>query len=102
MIDVTVTIEGELEDELPDHVQTALYRIAQEAVGNSLRHASATCVDLLLEHSFDRVRLRVTDDGNGFSVRDVLAQGLVREYGPTATACAVCRSAPSCSAGGSR
>ncbi|NVI92924.1 sensor histidine kinase, partial [Actinomadura sp. BRA 177] len=82
VIDVTVTIEGELEDELPDHVQTALYRIAQEAVGNSLRHASATCVDLLLEHSFDRVRLRVTDDGNGFSVRDVLAQGLVRGVRP--------------------
>ncbi|MFA1545717.1 sensor histidine kinase [Actinomadura chokoriensis] len=74
-IDVTVTVEGELEDELPDHVQTALYRIAQEAVGNSLRHASATCVDLLLEHSLDRVRLRVADDGSGFSVRDVLAQG---------------------------
>lgn len=75
MIDVTVTIEGDLEDELPDHVQTALYRIAQEAVGNSLRHASATCVDLLLEHSADRVRLRIADDGTGFSVRDVLAQG---------------------------
>ncbi|SNT58865.1 Signal transduction histidine kinase [Actinomadura meyerae] len=74
-LDVTVTVEGELEDELPDHVQTALYRIAQEAVGNVLRHASATCVDLLLEHSADRVRLRVADDGTGFSVRDVFGQG---------------------------
>ncbi|HEY8478713.1 MAG TPA: GAF domain-containing sensor histidine kinase [Spirillospora sp.] len=73
--DVTVTVEGELEDTLPDHVQTALYRIAQEAVGNCLRHASATCVDLLLEHSHDRVRLRITDDGVGFPVRDVLGQG---------------------------
>ncbi|TDD90433.1 sensor histidine kinase [Actinomadura darangshiensis] len=74
-IDVTVTVEGELEDELPDHVQTALYRIAQEAVGNSLRHASADHVDLLLEHSSDRVRLTVADDGAGFSIRDVLARG---------------------------
>ncbi|MFG2088238.1 MULTISPECIES: GAF domain-containing sensor histidine kinase [unclassified Spirillospora] len=74
-LDVTVTVEGELEDALPDHVQTALYRIAQEAVGNCLRHASATCVDLLLEHSTDRVRLKVTDDGAGFPVRDVLAPG---------------------------
>ncbi|TDD79805.1 GAF domain-containing sensor histidine kinase [Actinomadura rubrisoli] len=73
-IDVTVTVEGELEDALPDHVQTALYRIAQEAVGNSLRHASATCVDLLLEHFEDRVRLRVADDGTGFSIRDACAQ----------------------------
>ncbi|GAA0271405.1 GAF domain-containing sensor histidine kinase [Actinomadura nitritigenes] len=75
VIDVSVTVEGELEEELPDHVQTALYRIAQEAVGNSLRHASATCVDLLLEHASDRVRLKVTDDGTGFSVREVFAQG---------------------------
>nr|WP_244994264.1 GAF domain-containing sensor histidine kinase [Actinomadura coerulea] len=74
-LDVTVTVEGELEDELPDHVQTALYRIAQEAVGNSLRHASATRVDLLLEHASDRVRLEVADDGAGFSMRDVLARG---------------------------
>ncbi|WP_396451117.1 sensor histidine kinase [Actinomadura sp.] len=81
-IDVTVTVEGELEDELPDHVQTALYRIAQEAVGNSLRHASATCVDLLLEHSPDRVRLRVTDDGTGFSVRDVFAPGSAKGVRP--------------------
>lgn len=74
-LDVTVTVEGELEDELPDHVQTALYRIAQEAVGNCLRHASANRVDLLLEHSSDRVRLEVADDGSGFSMRDVLARG---------------------------
>ncbi|NDU76899.1 sensor histidine kinase [Actinomadura sp. DSM 109109] len=74
-LDVTVTVEGELEDELPDHVQTALYRIAQEAVGNCLRHASANRVDLLLEHSGDRVRLKVADDGSGFSMRDVLARG---------------------------
>ncbi|TDC62029.1 sensor histidine kinase [Actinomadura sp. GC306] len=74
-LDVTVTVEGELEDALPDHVQTALYRIAQEAVGNCLRHARATCVDLLLEHSDDRVRLQVRDDGIGFPVREVLGPG---------------------------
>lgn len=74
-IDVTVTVEGELEDPLPGHVQTALYRIAQEAVGNSLRHASASRVDLLLEHSRDGVRLRVADDGAGFSIRDATAHG---------------------------
>ncbi|GAA1573924.1 GAF domain-containing sensor histidine kinase [Actinomadura kijaniata] len=68
-VDVTVTVTGELEEPLPDHVQTALYRIAQEAVGNCLRHAAATCVDLLLEHDRDRVRLTVADDGVGFAPR---------------------------------
>ncbi|MFB4318019.1 histidine kinase [Actinomadura sp. 21ATH] len=72
-LDVTVAVTGELEAALPDHVQTALYRIAQEAVGNCLRHASASYVDLLLEHDRDRVRLRVRDDGVGFSLPDVLA-----------------------------
>ncbi|GLW67297.1 sensor histidine kinase [Actinomadura rubrobrunea] len=72
---VSVTVSGELEDALPDHVQTALYRIAQEAVGNCVRHASATCVDLLLEHDRDRVRLTVADDGVGFSIQDVFAPG---------------------------
>ncbi|MEW2356782.1 GAF domain-containing sensor histidine kinase [Spirillospora sp. NPDC029432] len=72
-LEVTVAVSGELEDALPDHVQTALYRIAQEAVGNCLRHASASYVDLLLEHDRDRVRLRVRDDGVGFSLPDVLA-----------------------------
>jgi len=66
-LDVTVAVTGELEEALPDHVQTALYRIAQEAVGNCVRHASASFVDVLLEHAHDRVRLVVRDDGVGFT-----------------------------------
>jgi len=74
-LDVTVTVSGDLEDALPDHVQTALYRIAQEAVANCLRHAEATGVHLLLEHETDRVRLRIADDGVGFSIPEVFAPG---------------------------
>lgn len=74
-LDVTVTVAGELEDALPDHLQTALYRIAQEAVGNCLSHAQASGVDLLLEHDREQVRLTVTDDGVGFSIQDVFAPG---------------------------
>ncbi|HEX2313428.1 MAG TPA: ATP-binding protein [Thermomonospora sp.] len=74
-LDVSVTVSGELEAALPDHVQTALYRIAQEAVGNCLRHAEASTVHVLLEHDHDRVRLRITDDGVGFSIQDVFAPG---------------------------
>ncbi|MFC0039705.1 histidine kinase [Actinomadura rayongensis] len=69
-LDVTVTVTGELDDALPDHVQTALYRIAQEAVANALRHAHGTAVDILLDNERDRVRLRIADDGRGFAVPD--------------------------------
>lgn len=65
-LDVTVTVAGELDAPLPDHLQTALYRIAQEAVGNILRHADAVSADILLEYERDRVRLAVSDDGRGF------------------------------------
>ncbi|MCD0451898.1 sensor histidine kinase [Actinocorallia sp. API 0066] len=70
-LDVTVTVSGELEAPLPDHLQTALYRIAQEAVANVLRHAGALSAALLLEYERDRVRLIVVDDGQGFDPRHV-------------------------------
>ncbi|MGI8332897.1 histidine kinase [Actinomadura scrupuli] len=74
-LDVTVAVSGELEAPLPGHLQTALYRIAQEAVGNCLRHAAAGCLDIVLELERDRVVLTVVDDGAGFSIADVFAPG---------------------------
>lgn len=51
---------------LPAEVETALFRIAQEAMTNVARHADASRVDLLVEHRGDRVQLIVEDDGIGF------------------------------------
>lgn len=42
-----------------------LYRIAQEAVSNAIRHGRATQVTILLEESDEGVRLRVSDNGAG-------------------------------------
>ena len=47
-------------------VETALYRVVQEAMTNVVRHARATRVDVLVEHRDDRVRVVVEDDGVGF------------------------------------
>lgn len=47
------------------HVQTALYRIAQEALRNVARHARAGTALLALDCSARDVRLRVSDDGVG-------------------------------------
>lgn len=51
---------------LPPAVEVGLYRIAQEALQNALRHAAAAQVFVRLEISSDRVRLTVQDDGKGF------------------------------------
>ena len=56
-------LEGE---RLPAAVETALYRVVQEAVTNVVRHASATRIDVLVERRDGRVVAMVEDDGRGF------------------------------------
>jgi signal transduction histidine kinase len=57
---------------LPRAVETALYRVAQEALANAARHADARFVRITLERDRESVRLTVTDDGCGFEVGRVL------------------------------
>jgi signal transduction histidine kinase len=56
------------EERLPADVETALYRITQEALTNVARHARATNVSVLLEKRGQTVALVVEDDGQGFDV----------------------------------
>lgn len=58
---------------LPSAVEVGLYRIAQEALQNALRHAAAIHVNLHLESLPDRVRLTVEDDGKGFAIENATA-----------------------------
>jgi signal transduction histidine kinase len=53
-------------ERLPTAVETALYRVVQEAMTNVVRHARATRVDVLAEHRGDRVMVMIEDDGVGF------------------------------------
>lgn len=60
---VDVHLPGELEA-LPPSVSAALYRIAQEAVTNALRHArDVTCVSVEIDQDSEQVRLTVRNDG---------------------------------------
>lgn len=47
-------------------VSVHLYRIAQEAVSNAVKHGHATLVRITLAAGEDQVRLRVQDNGTGF------------------------------------
>ncbi len=60
---VDVELPADL-DQLPLQVDTAVYRLAQEALTNALRHArNATRVEIRVVEGAGRLRLRVTDDG---------------------------------------
>jgi signal transduction histidine kinase len=51
---------------LPEDVETALFRIAQESLTNSLRHARAGRIEIELKETPLGICLRVEDDGEGF------------------------------------
>ncbi|RIK46682.1 MAG: hypothetical protein DCC58_02345 [Chloroflexi bacterium] len=51
-------------------VKEALYRIAQESLHNTVKHARARSVHLRLQYDSQRVALEISDDGDGFVVRD--------------------------------
>ncbi len=59
----------------PD-VEQACFRIAEEALGNVLRHAAARTVRLLLEADGGWLRLEMRDDGCGFDTGTVDGIGL--------------------------
>ncbi|TMQ71441.1 MAG: sensor histidine kinase [Candidatus Eisenbacteria bacterium] len=66
-----VRVEGELVGRLPHDAETALYRVAQEALNNAARHARARAVTLSISQTTSRLRISVADDGCGFDPRAV-------------------------------
>jgi signal transduction histidine kinase len=60
---------------LPEHVEIALYRIAQESLQNILKHAKATKAHIQLHCDAEHAVLRVTDNGCGFSLAADSADG---------------------------
>jgi len=60
---------------LPGDVETALYRITQEALTNAIRHANASRISVLLQRRARRAVLVVSDDGVGFCPGEASAKG---------------------------
>jgi signal transduction histidine kinase len=51
---------------LPDEVKGDLFRIAQEAIHNAVKHANPGRIDVKLRYEPELAALTVTDDGCGF------------------------------------
>jgi len=73
---VDFQVIGLEEERLAPEVETALYRIVQEALTNSAKYAQAQCVSVLLEQRDGRLRAIIEDDGVGFHAEELLRSGL--------------------------
>jgi signal transduction histidine kinase len=80
-IPITLAVEGD--KALPADVQIAFYRIAQEALNNTIKHAKANHIAVKLQCQGEKVVVRISDDGRGFqpnSTRpDQLGVNIMRE-----------------------
>jgi PAS domain S-box-containing protein len=63
----TFRLEDRLVQEPPAEVRAVAYRVAQEALVNVRKHAQATSVEVLLESRDGGLRVRIRDDGVGFT-----------------------------------
>jgi two-component system, NarL family, sensor kinase len=62
-----IDLELDLSDtRLPEHIELALYRIAQEGLQNIVKHADATMARLRFAVDDDTARLEIVDNGVGF------------------------------------
>jgi len=64
MIELRVSPQAK---DLPEDVALCLYRVAQEALGNAMRHAGAQRIEVALQITHDQVDLTITDNGKGFA-----------------------------------
>ena len=65
-------------DQLPKKIEEHVFRIVQELISNTLRHAQASCLDVYLYQTETGLQLKVVDNGLGFQLDDVdeLSYGL--------------------------
>lgn len=89
--DITADIDPDVADGVPEREQEAMFRIAQEAVRNAVRHARAEHLTLRLTAGTGAVgngtaepltpALEIADDGDGFDAEALAAEGIEGHFG---------------------
>lgn len=65
-LSINLQIDG-LENDLDQNIQVTLYRIIQECINNTLKHANASKIDILIFREVHQITAQVADNGKGFN-----------------------------------
>jgi len=68
---VKTQLNAQLTERLPGDIETALFRLAQEALNNIKKHAQAHLITVDLKMNGKNVVMWVKDDGKGFDIKEV-------------------------------
>lgn len=72
---ITVALDVSLPPQrLPGELETAVFRVVQEALTNVARHAGTTAANVTLTHGGNQLIVEITDRGRGFDVDAVQAR----------------------------
>jgi PAS domain S-box-containing protein len=75
----SIRIEQQLdirEDEVPDPLKTAIYRVLQEALNNVAKHSNANLANISLRRMEGMIELVIKDNGIGFDLEEAPRKGL--------------------------
>jgi signal transduction histidine kinase len=63
------------EIQIPEQVKVLLYRSVRELMTNIIKHSQAKKVDIILKSLYNKLQIDVRDDGFGFNIKEISAQG---------------------------
>jgi signal transduction histidine kinase len=66
-----------ISDQLDDRHKICIYRLAQEALNNAARHASATTATVRVEQTAEKITIAISDNGKSFDAQSVRGMGLI-------------------------
>lgn len=67
VLQVNLYTEG-MQERLPKNIETVLYRVVQECVNNTIKHAAANILDMTIIKDEDGVSITIEDNGKGFDI----------------------------------
>ncbi len=79
-MNVTLQVTGCTRERLSKDLEITFYRVAQEALNNTVHHSQAHCAHVILKRDAEWLTLEVSDDGVGFD-QDAMQAGQPRGLG---------------------